>query len=254
MTKLKIGVFGIAGCAGCLLTIAFQETLLEISKLVDIKSFPLIKEDNYKGKYDVIFLEGTVTFNDDVSTLKQLRNRTKTLVALGTCSSLGGVPTIKNFLDKNKVMNLVYPKIDHLKSVNPEPIDKYVKVDYYLPQCPPNPNEVLEFIKTIASGNKWHPYEDPVCLECRKNQNLCLLEINKPCLGPITNGGCNSLCPNNKVECYGCRGPNKDLNLQAYIELLRSKGFNLEAIEKRMQIFSGLKFKEEQDKISKWLE
>ena len=254
MTKLKIGVYGIAGCSGCLLSVLFETNFLKIAQLIDLKAFPLIKEDKYKGDFDLVFIEGTVTFKDDIKTIKELRKRAKKIVALGTCSSLGGVPTIRNFMDEKKVMKFVYPKVNYLKSVKPMPIDKYIKVDYYLPQCPPSKEEFLEFLKNIVKDIEPKEYNKPVCLECMKNENECLLHNGIPCLGPITNGGCDALCPSNRFECYGCRGPYKDANLKAFIKLLEEKGYNKKAIKDRITVFSGLKFEELNEMISKWLE
>ena len=252
--KLKIGVFGISGCAGCLLTFLYEECFREINKLVDIKSYPLIKENTYKGDFDYIFVEGTVCFDRDVKRIKELRKRTKYIVALGACSHVGGVPSMKNFLNKEKTMKFVYPTHNKLKSTPPEPIDRHIKVDYYLPQCPPSKTELLEFIKCISARREFKPYTDPVCLECRKKGNQCLLvDKNEICLGPITNGGCDAICPTNSVECYGCRGPCKDANMKAFINLLKEKGYTEKAIHTKMQTFAGLQF-EEKLKKSTWLE
>ncbi len=256
--KLKIGIEGISGCAGCLLTFIYGECFKEITKLVDIKSFPLIKEESYKGKFDYCFIEGTVCFDKDIIKLNELRKRSKKIVALGSCAHLGGVPSMKNFLDQHKVMKFVYPTYNHLRVSNPTPIDMHIKVDYYLPQCPPNKDEIVEFIKCIATNREFKPNTDPVCLECRKKGNPCLLEKGKICLGPITTGGCNAICPSNDTECYGCRGPLKDANINAYIQMLKNKGFTQEAIHEKMRTFAGLQFRgkeeEEEEGVSTWLE
>ena len=252
--KLKAGFFGVSGDAGCLLTVLYEDVFMEITKLLDIKSFPLIKESEYNGKFDIIFIEGTVVFDEDLKILKELREKTKILVALGSCACFGGVPSIKNFLDEDELKRIVYPKLNNKNFINPTPLNKHVKVDYYIPQCPPNKDEIINFIKDLLKNKIPKKYEDPVCVECRTKNNVCLLELGKPWLGPITNGGCDAICPSNKITCYGCRGPTNDLNLKAHIELLEEKGFNLTAIEQRMETFSGLEFEEELEKISKWLE
>lgn len=255
MTKrLVTGIFGISGCAGCLLTFFYEDVFMELTKFLDIRAYPLVKENKYKGKFDVIFLEGTITFKEDITVVKNLRARTKILVALGTCSALGGVPSIKNFLEKEQVMHFVYPRINHLRSVDPTPVSAYVAVDYFLPECPPNKKEIVNLVKALAIGNKFEYYEDPVCKECRSKENLCLLEKNKPCLGPITRGGCSAICPSNGVECYGCRGPTSDANIKSEIEMLKEKGYDLKSISKRMITFAGLQFKEKVKEISSWLE
>jgi coenzyme F420-reducing hydrogenase gamma subunit len=252
--KLKIGVYGISGCAGCLLSILFEDCFKQLIKLVEIKAFPLIKENNYGGDFDYVFIEGTVCFDEDIIVLNELRKRAKYIVALGSCACTGGVPSIKNFLDEEKTMKLVYPVYNHLKSTPPTPMDMHIKVDYYLPQCPPNKEEIIEFIKCITTGREFKPYREPVCYECRRKGNLCLLTENKICLGPITNGGCDALCPTNSVTCYGCRGPCKDANIKAYLDMLKEMGYTNKNMHDKMNTFAGLQFKEQEGNKSKWLE
>jgi len=254
--KPTIGIYGISGCAGCLLTILFEKSFKEITQLVDLKAFPLIKEEEYEGDFDYVFIEGTVCFDEDILKVHELRKRAKYIVALGACAHVGGVPSMKNFLDNEKTMKLVYPTYNHLKPTYPTPISNHIKVDYTLPQCPPSKTELLEFIQSITTGKQFKPYTDPVCLECRKKGNPCLLEKNQICLGPITNGGCNALCPTNGVECYGCRGPCKDANLKAYLQMLRNMGYTKKQMHDKMKTFAGLQFEdlEEEEKKSTWLQ
>jgi len=252
--KPTLGIFGISGCAGCLLSIIFEENFKQITKIMDIKSFPFIKEDKYKGNFDYVLIEGTVCFDDDIEKLINLRKRTKKIVALGSCACFGGVPSIKNFMDQEKVMKLIYPVYNHLKSENPTPINKHIKVDYYIPQCPPSKEEILEFFNCILTDREFKNYSNPVCFECRKKGNKCLLEKNQICLGPIANGGCKALCPSNKVSCYGCRGPNNDANMIAFKQMLKEMGYTEKHLHEKMDIFAGLDFKEIEEKKSLWLE
>ena len=252
--KLKIGIFGISGCAGCLLSVLFEDCFKKMIKLVEIKAFPLIKEEGYTGNFDYVLIEGTVCFDEDIIKLKELRKRSKKVVALGSCACTGGVPSIKNFLDSEKVMKLVYPVHNHLRAEPPTPIDEHIKVDYYLPQCPPSKEEIVEFIKCIAQGREFKPYRDPVCFECRRKGNVCLLTKNEICLGPITNGGCSALCPSHGVTCYGCRGASKDANMKAFIAMLKEMGYTDKATHDKMHTFAGLQFKEQEGDSSKWLE
>ncbi len=252
--KPTVGFYGISGCAGCLLTVLFEDCFKELIKLVNIKSFPFIKEDTYKGKLDYVFIEGTVCFDEDIVLINELRKRSTKVVALGTCACFGCVPSIKNFHNKEKTMNFVYPKYNHLKSVDPTPISRHIKVDYHIPQCPPDKKEILEFIKHILTKREFNPTKNPVCFECRKKQNPCLLEKNKICLGPITNGGCDALCPSNNTTCYGCRGPNKDANYEAFFKMLKKMGHTNKEIKDKLETFAGLQFKEQEGDSSKWLE
>ena len=75
------------------------------------------------------------------------------------------------------------------------------------------------------------------------------------CLGPITNGGCNAICPTNNVACYGCRGPCREANIKAFIDLMKEKGYNEKQVHDKMRTFAGLQFQEkEEEQKSTWLE
>jgi len=254
MKKPTIGIYGISGCAGCLLSILFEDCFKEIIDLVNIKAFPLIKENDYEGEFDYVLIEGTVCFDEDLEVLKSLRKRAKKIVALGSCACTGGVPSIKNFLDSEKTMKLVYPVYNHLNSKDPTPIDRHITVDYYLPQCPPNKKEIVEFIKCIVDGREFKPYREPVCVECRKKNNVCLLTKGEICLGPITNGGCEAICPSNGVACYGCRGPCADANIKAFLDMLKEMGHTKKEMHDKMNTFAGLQFKEKEGDKSSWLD
>jgi sulfhydrogenase subunit delta len=240
--KLKLGFFGITGCAGCLLSVIFNEDeILDLLKLVELKAFPFIKEVNASEDFDYIFVEGLVASEEDLAVLLELRKNSKYLVAMGACSCTGCVPAYRQFTLKENYEHLLYKKDRDVADVEPTPIDVHVLVDHYIPGCPPSKREIINFIKSIAMNKQPKPYTSPVCVECRRNDNECLLDKGKPCLGPITAGGCNSVCVNGGLECWGCRGPTDDINLKLMIRILRHKGFDDKFIEDRLRTFAGLK-------------
>jgi len=242
MTKAKVGIYGLTGCAGCQLSIIFNEDeLLDIVSLVDLRAFPFIKEKNYDEHFDLVFLEGLVASNDDLEVVKKVRNNTKILVALGACAHTGCIPAYRHWTLKENYEHLYYKKDKNIQDQDPSPISTHVKVDFTIPGCPPNKEEIKTFIKDIVAGKTPRPYNNPVCVECRRNNNDCLLILGKLCMGPITAGGCHAVCINGGFECWGCRGPTEDENHEAYISLLKQKGYSNEFISTRMKIFTGLK-------------
>ncbi|MFC1648842.1 NADH:ubiquinone oxidoreductase [Nanoarchaeota archaeon] len=253
--KPVVGFVALTGCYGCLLSVIFnEEALLEIANVVNIASFPFIKEKNYEGTFDVLFVEGTAVSRKDKEKLLDWRKRARTLVALGACSADGGVPVLKRYLPKESFNRLVYPKSSDITDLEkPMRIDEVVQVDHYLPGCPPDKQQILTFIKNIAMGKKMaaHLYDDPVCVECKRMGNRCLLEEGKMCFGPVTRGGCHAICPSNGLECWGCRGPAEDAALETMIKLLHDKGFSDEEIKKRLLTFAGIRFNEIKD-VKEW--
>ncbi len=248
--KLRVGVFGITGCAGCQLSVLFNENELpDILRSVDMVAFPFFKEENAEQGFDVAFVEGLVACEEDVETLKKLRKNAKTLVALGACAHTGCIPAYRSFTLKENYAHLLYEKVPRISDVRPTPLDAHVQVDYVIPGCPPDKNEILAFLKDIAAGRKPKEFNNPVCIECRRNNNACLLEAGKPCLGPITRGGCNAVCVNGGLECWGCRGQTNDANIPSMAGLLEKKGYSREFIRTRMRSFVGLKIPKENEVV-----
>jgi coenzyme F420-reducing hydrogenase gamma subunit len=246
MKKLKAGFYGITGCAGCLLSVVFNEDdLLEITNALHIVSFPLIKEKNSQEPLDICFIEGTIVSNEDAEIVKKLRERSKIVVALGACACSGNIPAIRNFVDNSTIAYLQYEKKDYIKDTGkPMPLHMLIKVDFSLPGCPPDREEIKTFIKDILIGKEFRNYPDPVCRECRLFENGCLLDYNKICLGPLIRGGCKAVCPTNGFECYGCRGITDDANFNEYFTLLESKGISATEVKKHMDTFVALEVHE----------
>ena len=88
--KLKVGFYGITGCAGCLLSVIFNEDeLLDLINLIDLKAFPFIKEVNTDENFDYVFMEGLVADKEDLEILEKLRKNCRYLVSLGACACTG---------------------------------------------------------------------------------------------------------------------------------------------------------------------
>jgi sulfhydrogenase subunit delta len=121
-----------------------------------------------------------------------------------------------------------------------QPIDKFVKVDYRLPGCPPEEEEIMYYLATFAIGS-WPEEKDyPVCAECRRAGNPCILiEKGEPCLGPVTVAGCDARCIKYNIPCIGCRGPVPDVSwFDSLAMTFKEKGMDREYVKKRMAIFA----------------
>jgi len=246
MTKPRIGIFGITGCMGCQLNIIYQDKLLDILGKIDLVSFQVAKGQNHTdGPFDAVFLEGVIVNKEELEFVKQLREKTKLLIAIGSCATDGCIPQIKNFMDKKQVETAVYPKDPCLKPIDPAPIDKHVKVDFYIRGCPMDLEEFEWFITEFLAGKIPKQYEKSVCHNCNLYENHCLLEKDIPCVGPITIGNCSVMCPNMGKQCTGCRGIYTDANIAEFEELLKEKGFSKQRIAQLINKYAGLKAEEQ---------
>ncbi len=247
MAKPKVGFYDVTGCQGCLLSVIFNEDeLLDIVSAVDIKEFRFIMGEKYDGPLDICFIEGAIVNKDDEEMVKKLRARSKVVIALGCCAMHGCIPSLRHYADEKDLDRLKYEKkFPEMQDVGqPIPITKFIKVEYALPGCPPDRDEIKKFIKELLLGKDFRAYPDPVCRECRLFENGCLLDEKKICLGPLTRGGCSAVCTNNGFECYGCRGITDDAQFDEYFKLLKEKGIDKEEAMKHMNTFAGLEIHE----------
>ena len=238
--KLKIGIFSFTSCAGCQLEILdLEDELLELFTKANIAHFPMAKAKNDDGPFDVCFVEGAITTRAEAREVKQVRKKTKYIVALGTCASYGGVPSIKDFYTEEEIEVPVYKSTRVIKSIRADGIANYIKVDYFMHGCPPNKYEFLRVMKELMVGKIPKQPDFPVCKECREHGNPCLLQQGMSCMGPITNGGCESVCTNCGIPCKGCRGPVEDANIDSIVKLYEKMGFSNEDIKRFFRGYAG---------------
>ena len=251
VTKLKVGIQSITGCAGCQLSIYFiEDVLLELLEKIDLVAAPMIKEQNVEN-YDVLFVEGSVSSQEDLDNLLKWRSQAKTLIALGACAVNGNMQSMKHLMNEKEVEQSVYSKFPsdaRLKPITSVPIHKHVKVDFYIPGCPPDKEELVQVIKCLLQGRQPRVYDKAVCHECSLKENYCLLDQGIECLGPLMNGGCRALCPSFNHPCTGCRGLLDDANLESGKQVLKDKGFDVDLMLKRMTKYNALQHKEFEEK------
>lgn len=241
MQKIKLAIFDLTDCEGCEVQFAALRNLDDfksIGKYFDISNWRLLSDGVSKGPYDVVIIEGSPTTKSEQKLLKQLRENSKYLIALGACAGIGGIPSIIREKDREKLTRYVYGTQYKPKAVDAKPLQYYVKVDYFIPGCPANPHEIKQVLTDLAYGKPLKEKYYSVCFECKAKDNNCLLvNDNKPCLGPVTKGGCGAICPSNGLKCYGCWGLKRDANVPAMIISLKKHGYTKNQIKKIMDIF-----------------
>jgi len=243
--KLKTAIIGLTGCFGCQVQfLNLEDELLDLLEVLDIVHFPLAKEENSDGPFDLALIEGSVSTSEQVKEVKEMREKSKKVVALGTCACFGNLQGISNFQSKEEVRRTVYgdAKLNY-EAIDVAPIDRYIQVDHYVPGCPYDKGILIETLKYIALGKRPLRVDYCVCAECKLRENGCLLiEKGQPCMGPITRGGCGALCPSYNYTCEGCQGPSEDAAevIDAYVKILKDKGISEDDILLKLRKFAPL--------------
>lgn len=242
MAKPRVAIFDFTSCDGCQVEILnLEDSLLDLLGNIDLVNFRIGKEVKAPGPYDIAIIEGSVSKQEEIEKLKKIREESTLLVALGTCATHGGLQSNIHFMDEGEVIKAAYANHPPAKTgdVKSEPLHKYVKVDFSIRGCPIDKNEFVSVLKDLLMGKIPKENTNPVCVECRFNENVCVFQQKGRCLGPLTHGGCNAICPSNNIPCDGCRGPLEDLNLRAGVKTMISNGVSPKEIKNMLRKFVG---------------
>jgi NAD-reducing hydrogenase small subunit len=167
MAKPKIASDWLAGCSGCHMSLLdIDERIVTIAELTDIRSMPItdLKEPDKSG-VDVGILEGAVNISTNAEVAHRMRDRSKILVSLGDCAVFGGVLTHRNMCGLEEALKRAYVESESTDSTGHIPDDpelgvpekvkavhEVVKVDVWIPGCPPDPDTIFYALSELAQG------------------------------------------------------------------------------------------------------
>ena len=164
MNKLKVATVWLDGCSGCHMSILdMDERLIALTEFIDIVYSPIVDAKEFPDQVDIALVEGAVASVDDEKKIRKIRAHSRLLVAMGDCAVAGNVPSMRNpigpeaILDRAYIENadcqrqipcVVVPAL--LKTVRP--IHEFVKVDVFLPGCPPSADTFHSALTALATG------------------------------------------------------------------------------------------------------
>lgn len=239
---LKLSWVRFTSCSGCQLMLLNCETSLnELARIVELAAFPLVSSaDDGSEPVDIALVEGSLSTPEEVERLLAIRRHSRLLVAVGACALKGGINALVKGERRSCMARIYGEQSAGWDSFPPQPVHHFVRVDWQIPGCPPERRELLESLGSILHGGWPGQQLVPVCMECRCNENRCLLvEDQAPCLGPITAAGCNASCPGRGVPCEGCRGVVPEANRDELYRLLLETGLSAQEIHQRLERFGG---------------
>ncbi|MFO7965366.1 MAG: hypothetical protein R6U50_15685 [Desulfobacterales bacterium] len=236
MKKPKIAFFDFACCEGCQLTVLrMNERLFDLIAHVRIVSWREVMTEE-SADYDIAFCEGSINRRQELERIRRIRETADILVSLGTCASIGCHNALKNHLGPDELRKAVYSDPDYPPDViRARPITAVVPVDYQILGCPVSMPELATVFKQILTGQEYRPPNQPVCVECKLNDNLCVFEKGLVCMGPVTRCGCNAVCTAYGDPCQGCRGLIDDANLKAAVRVLTGDQLHSIMIQVKMK-------------------
>jgi NAD-reducing hydrogenase small subunit len=171
--KIRVATASLCGCFGCHMSLLdIDERILDLVQIVEFDRTPLtdIKEI---GQCDIGIIEGGVANAENVEVLREFRAHCKTLVALGACAVNGGIPAMRNrfqlkecllesYVNGIGVHNPMIPSDTEIPMLlnKVHPIHEVVRVDHFLPGCPPSGDTIWTFLTELIEGKPISfPYE-----------------------------------------------------------------------------------------------
>jgi NAD-reducing hydrogenase small subunit len=171
--KIRVATTSLAGCFGCHMSfLDIDERMLQLADAVEFNRSP-ITDIKHCAACDIGLVEGGVCNAENVHVLREFRNNCKILVAVGACAINGGLPAMRNFVPLQECLQEAY--LDGIGVENPHipndpelplllnqvhPIHEIVKVDYFLPGCPPSADVFWKFLTDLLAGREPSlPYE-----------------------------------------------------------------------------------------------
>jgi NAD-reducing hydrogenase small subunit len=164
--KLRVATLSLAGCFGCHMSfLDMDERLIPLLDRIEFDSSPFT-DIKQCGPCDLGLIEGGLCNAENVHKLRKFRENCTTLVAVGACAINGGLPAQRNHIDVRDCLQTVYltgkglerglipndPELPLLlKQVHP--IQDVVKVDYFLPGCPPSGEAIWQFLTQLLAGH-----------------------------------------------------------------------------------------------------
>jgi sulfhydrogenase subunit delta len=240
--KPRVGIFGLSGCWGEQIVILnCEDQLLQMVGALEIVDFRGGSSANdEESPLDLSLVEGSVGSEREERAVKRIRERSKLLVACGSCACFGGIAGMDSRVGRSALVKAVYGEEGLRFDAHPHrPLSDYVKVDFGLVGCPIEKDEFVRAVSSLLLGDVPLAPTTPVCHECKMLERDCLLLARGlPCAGPVSTAGCGARCPGFNVPCIGCRGPVVGANMESLREILVEKGFSDEAIREKLRTFA----------------
>jgi NAD-reducing hydrogenase small subunit len=164
LSKVRVATAWLDSCSGCHMSfLDLDAALIDLAGVLEFDSSPITDIKTF-SPVDVGIVEGSVGNEHDEEVVKNLRAKCKILVALGDCACFGGINGMRNLFDTEDILKRAYatestvddgvmPRSPDLPKLIPErPLNQVVKVDCYIPGCPPSAPNIHYALKELLAG------------------------------------------------------------------------------------------------------
>lgn len=266
LKKPKFAMYWAAACGGCEIAVLnTHEGILQVDENFEVVFWPIAMDAKYADiqsmpddEITLCLFNGGIRNDENEAVARLLRAKSQILVAFGACAYEGGIPGLANQFATREILETAFSTIstDSPGSLYPQEhypvdgteihlphlsrslktLDQVVPVDYYMPGCPPESQQIMDVVNLVIQALHGQAELPPkgtvigagnstVCDECLRlrsektihefkrmatfqpDPQICLLEQGVLCSGIATRSGCQARCPEANMPCIGCYGP-----------------------------------------------
>ena len=225
--KPRVVVLSLSSDFGCQVQISNYPQLLDMISTFQIGYWQLVLSGDMPAEYEVALIEGAVTTTEQIALLEKVRATASCVIAIGACAVTGGVPGLARrgvMIDHFKAIYGADKPPASEKCVAPAPVSAYIPVDFLIPGCPIEPEELSRVLQRALRALVDNPQRQSMCGECKMAENTCFWTHDTACLGLIARSGCHATCVSRGRPCTACRGIAYDANLDAARQFAASHG------------------------------
>jgi F420-non-reducing hydrogenase small subunit len=211
--KPKFAMYWASSCGGCEISVLnIHEKILDVDANFEVVFWPVAMDAKYKdveamedGSILLTLFNGAIRNSENEHMAHVLREKSKILVAFGSCANEGCMPALANLSSKKELFDAVYESIstDNPEHIRPQPnfqapegelhipefysvvktLEQVVPVDYHIPGCPPESHQVAAVIDHVIKVLRGEAELPPagatigaggstVCDECERTRNI----------------------------------------------------------------------------------
>jgi [NiFe] hydrogenase diaphorase moiety small subunit len=169
--KYIVATTSLAGCFGCHMSLLdIDLELVDMLEIIEFNKSPLTDIKNFTKRCHVGLVEGGCANSDNIHVLQEFRKKCDILISFGECAIMGGIPAMRNFVPLKECLEEAYmnsntcelganiiPGHEDIPKIlnNVYPNNEIVKIDYYIPGCPPNAQHIWKVVKSLLLGEEF---------------------------------------------------------------------------------------------------